>query len=856
MTIEEFKEFNENKRRQILEEILSSNQYTESERKAYVYADLIASGKADAMYRKLTDEERIALLSTTLSTSDRELVQQGYVDIRKLNEEQLKILGLTIDKSETKNPEELEAEKKKLAETNGEKLGEAFADTVKTTDIFDSDTNPARTAKSIMETNVKGKVAKDYNSEKMPKFPDYVEIVDYETGENISAQVMQDAIRMSRVTANGEIPDDVAGGNVVMHNERIPKNLLKQFLTKKDTNDLHPRSAIDNLGLYITDTFVSRMVSLDGANDKLDAIENTDITQITNFVGYNKLDDEGSFKSIDKKEEDVSVKVKGQEQIVKRTRPHLGIGLGEAMVMNPTFQYNVRTDPRTNPLSTKLGRIYSTKFMNGWTTVLFRPGRLKYNTGFFKMLGLGMGSGATEMLIRTGGDGILGALASFVTSVGDALSVVGTVASAIFGGSKLVEFKQSINLYKEYVRFLYLTLAGMMGLLDGRGNYVGKSNILDLTHVLPTANLSGGADYLQDQFIAFRVGKGVSSGESFSNSMTSNPLMEQMNSQAQQSDEANGGTTSDAMSGDVTKVITNVMKKAALKVASQFSESALVLSGKGRASLPDVFASSSFSRNFSFAFKFHSPYGDNMSIFENLYIPFLTLLAFSAPRQIGKMSYTSPFALQVNVKNHVFIPTAMVESLSVTRGQDSNDWTPSGYPKTLTVELTIKDCEPNIALPLASRGPIRSAMEIMFPATGISEYLMSLGGLTLRDMNLFSGSRIDRAKQMFFATWNSKLDWDNISSTILNTSWLQNISNLFLTTDKDAVNQGYGDNLKISETMANQSRGAWSLIGKYNSLVINGSNAKKEFSTDYGTASMEKAQVKEDASAVIKELNS
>ena len=244
-----------------------------------------------------------------------------------------------------------------------------------------------------------------------------------------------------------------------------------------------------------------------------------------------------------------------------------------------------------------------------------------------------------------------------------------------------------------------------------------------------------------------------------------------------------------------------------------------------------------------------------MSIFENLYIPFLTLLAFSAPRQIGKMSYTSPFALQVNVKNHVFIPTAMVESLSVTRGQDSNDWTPSGYPKTLSVELTIKDCEPNIALPLASRGPIRSAMEIMFPATGISEYLMSLGGLTLRDMNLFSGSRIDRAKQMFFATWNSKLDWDNISSSIMNTSWLQNITNLVITTDKDAINQGYGDNLKISEVMRNQSRGAWSLFGKYNSLVINGSKVEGNYANDYEVAKRQKGQDKEYASAVNGELN-
>jgi hypothetical protein len=396
----------------------------------------------------------------------------------------------------------------------------------------------------------------------------------------------------------------------------------------------------------------------------------------------------------------------------------------------------------------------------------------------------------------------------------------------------------------------------MMGLLDGSGNYCGKSNVLDLTHVLPTANLGGGSDYLQDQFIAYRVGKGVSSGESFSNSMTTNPLMEQMNSQAQANDEGAAKETQDVTSGNLVNLGKTFLKKFAMKAASQFSESALVLSGKGRASLPDVFASSSFSRNFSFAFKFHSPYGDNMSIFENLYVPFLTMLAFSAPRQIGKMSYTSPFALQVNVKNHVFIPTAMVESLSVTRGQDTNDWTPSGYPKTLTVELTIKDCEPNIALPLASRGSIKSALEIMFPATGISEYLMSLGGLTLRDMNLFSGSRIDRAKQMFFATWNSKLDWDNISSTILNTSWLQNISNLFVATDLDTLTKASDpEAIKREYNMRNTQWLKYGAPASIAATVVNGSRAETNCVTDYDIVQQGKDQSLADASEIKKGMD-
>src|SRR5699024_11562674 len=60
---------------------------------------------------------------------------------------------------------------------------------------------------------------------------------------------------------------------------------------------------------------------------------------------------------------------------------------------------------------------------------------------------------------------------------------------------------------------------------------------------------------------------------------------------------------------------------------------------------PDVWNNSTFDRIYSLEFKFYSPYGDARSIFNYVYIPFLTLLTTSLPLQDSYYSYKQPFIL-------------------------------------------------------------------------------------------------------------------------------------------------------------------------------------------------------------------
>lgn len=635
-----------------------------------------------------------------------------------------------------------------------------------------------------------------------------VKIVDSATGKEIPIRTIMDSSRVSR---NGYY-------NSVWGSHTIPNNLLAGFVTKPKES-YSPYDCVEALGLYNTEYMHDRAMKFTNANIDLHEPENDMIKDKLVFRNYVQY---GGYSTINGK----TGKPDGTTNITDeqgRNAQFLGTGLGECLVMNPAFQFNKRDDPRTNPIWPRVGRVYSTQFMNNWPIVFFQPGRLKYHTGFMDMLGLGSGAGTVESLIRTGGDGIAGLWGKFKCVTTDLISVVGAVGSAVFGGSRMMEFKQSINLYKQYLWFLLQSLAGIMGLTDDKGKYIGSVEKLAWEYIHPSKVLSGGMERFHNaQFIPFRCSKDINASESFSNSTTSNPIMDKLNTQAEEAQ-------SEADINDPSKGIADkglaFLKKAGMKVAGSFSEQALVLSGRGRITLPDIFESSSFSRSLSLEFKFHSPYGDTISIFENEFIPFLILLAMSAPRQTGKLTYASPFAIRVFVKNHININFGMVESLSVTRGGDNNDWCPNGFPKTLTCTMQIKDMEPNISLPLASRGPVKAALESMFPSNGISEYLGSIGGLPMDEIyHDWRKSNLNRSINMIKSSWSNQWDKDIAFSSMANTRIGSRLIGLFSGSDIDKLNVTGGnmalakENLVSSMTSVNVAPGTMQLMVDWNGL--------------------------------------
>jgi len=142
-----------------------------------------------------------------------------------------------------------------------------------------------------------------------------------------------------------------------------------------------------------------------------------------------------------------------------------------------------------------------------------------------------------------------------------------------------------------------------------------------------------------------------------------------------------------------------------------------------------VWSDSTFERGYNLTFKLFSPYGDRLSIFENIYIPFIMLLAMALPKQIGTASYITPFFIRAFAKGLFSCELGIITSLSVSKGEDMNDRTFEGYPRSMTVSLNIKDLTPKLSLSLdGGVFGVISAKNV-----GFKEYLFNLANIDLSD---------------------------------------------------------------------------------------------------------------------------
>lgn len=115
-------------------------------------------------------------------------------------------------------------------------------------------------------------------------------------------------------------------------------------------------------------------------------------------------------------------------------------------------------------------------------------------------------------------------------------------------------------------------------------------------------------------------------------------------------------------------------------------------------SFPDLWTDSSYAKNLNFNFSFTSPYGDPLSIFKYVYVPFCALLCFALPRQAAENGYVSPFLVRADVPGLITSDLAMVTSLTWQKGGANALWTKDGLPRSITCSITVSDLYPYLAM--------------------------------------------------------------------------------------------------------------------------------------------------------------
>ena len=478
---------------------------------------------------------------------------------------------------------------------------------------------------------------------------------------------------------------------------------------------------------------------------------------------------------------------------------NLGLGFGESQVINPPFQYNDLDDPRTHPRYTKIGRVYIEKVLNHMPTVMVMPGRIKYHTNALKLMGVDMGAAKANAGYIRSDNWFTGLISAAWMGLTDIVGTSIAFATSIFSNGRLITFRQQINLFKKYFDNTVTQLANNMGLLSPTGLYCGRWKMLSLDHILPGIGYRRSGEKLDkgwrsNQMICFNIGKTVSCSETMSNSTKENPLMEELNAQSEEqetnSNNANIKEKENVVKGlfnslatrDISHVagaLTSVAQRIGVGLGANLSEMLLIKSGLARIMLPEVWSSSSFSRSYNLTFTLYSPYGIPHCKFETWGPTLAFWLTATLPRQVGAFSYVEPFVLRIVMPGKFNINYGIVESLTIDRGEDKDDWSNTdNLPKTVKLTIAIKDFQPNIMLPQASRSLLKQGYEALFPASGFAEYMSTICGLSLADQFDWK-RRLGRSFRQWTAGWRRRVNADILSSTISNINPVQHIMNIF-----------------------------------------------------------------------------
>ena len=113
---------------------------------------------------------------------------------------------------------------------------------------------------------------------------------------------------------------------------------------------------------------------------------------------------------------------------------------------------------------------------------------------------------------------------------------------------------------------------------------------------------------------------------------------------------------------------------------------------------PEIYQSSSYSKNYSVTIDLKSPYGNRLSYFLNILVPLFHLLALAIPRQTTANTYGSPFLIRAYYPGIFTCNLGIVQSIQIDKNPDGEAWSVDGFPTEIRVTLSIKDLYSDLSI--------------------------------------------------------------------------------------------------------------------------------------------------------------
>ena len=311
---------------------------------------------------------------------------------------------------------------------------------------------------------------------------------------------------------------------------------------------------------------------------------------------------------------------------------------------------------------------------------------------------------------------------------------------------KFYNFARDTKNYFNYVNPMCQVVAQMMGIGSKKitiGNYTSSLRSFNWSRVLN--NDFSSYFGLGDNLVYYIDGLN-SVSESFSNSTRQSQLAgtinakeinfligEKAQSKAAQAASAAGDATAGQMANLVNSltggggVISNMINQANIDA---------ILEG-GKLIFPEMWDDSEYGGgNYSLNIKLRSPDCDSLSLYLNIMVPYIHLLALILPHRMSANAYSSPFLVRACYKGVFNIDMGIITGMSVSKGKEGS-WNDQGIPTEMDISIDIKDLYTSL-----TAGSMSHPAQIV-NNTALMDYLSIMSGINL------ATDEVDRIKTIY-----------------------------------------------------------------------------------------------------------
>ena len=238
-------------------------------------------------------------------------------------------------------------------------------------------------------------------------------------------------------------------------------------------------------------------------------------------------------------------------------------------------------------------------------------------------------------------------------------------------------------------------------------------------------------------YVMFYVDPSIDGNESASNNIGNSMIQDTLDQIHSRTNEfgfilnsASAGTVAENIGESASSLVAGAMDgiSSAGAVGNIFSKildlGASVIQGDN-VIVPKIYQNSDYSRSYSITCHLRAPYGDKLSVYIDVLVPMLHLLALALPKQTTANTYGSPFLIKMYIPGIINCGLGIVSSIQISKSQNEDSRSIDGLPMEVDVTLQIEDLYSRLTM-----SPTTDPL-LFVNNSSLIEYLATISGLNL-----------------------------------------------------------------------------------------------------------------------------